>query len=121
MEPSEAAESEELSILAKLRPFLSEKPPSRDPLSFQAPQAPAVDSQTDLFAEPSGQAEAVKEEQAVSAYVAAHGEAACLHSAGVQLLCTICAEKWATGSGKISKQVLALVSALGPSWRPKGT
>lgn len=121
MEPGEAAEAEELNILAQLRPFLSEQPPSRDLLPFQAAQAPAADSQTDLVVRRPMQTDAAKEEQAVRAYVAANGVAVSLPTAGVQLLCSLSAQKWEEGAGEISKQVLALASALGPSWRPEGT
>ena len=121
MEPGEAAEAEELNILAQLRPFLSEQPPSRDQLPFQAAQAPAADSQKDAVVRSSVQTDAAKEEQAVRAYVAANGQAVPLPIAGVQLLCSLSAQKWKEGAGETSKQMLALASALGPSWRPEGT
>ena len=121
MEPGEAAEAEELNILAQLRPFLSEQPPSTDPPPLRAAQAPAADSQKDAVVRPSVQTDAANEEQAVRAYVAANGQAVSLPTAGVQLLSSLSAQKWEEGAGVISKQILALVSALGPSWRPEGT
>jgi hypothetical protein len=44
-----------------------------------------------------------------------------LPTTGVQLLCSLSAQKREEAAGETSKQVLALASALGPSWRPEGT
>ena len=60
------------------------------------------------------------EEQAVRAYMAANRETISLHAAGTALLCSISQQKNQAWSKDTGKQILALASVIGPSWRPEG-
>ena len=115
----EAAEVEEVNILAQLKPFLTDSPPRGESMPRPVPDT-VMTVQPLLAPNDLNQPSPEAEERAVRAYVAANRETISLHAAGITLLCSISQQKYQAWSKDTKKQMLALASAIGPSWRPEG-